>query len=925
MFHSFVKPYKFLRTEPKFNDSEKSILENNLLGNEPLMNSIACPLHKAALRTPHIRGDYESYRNMSDFAPVTEIERKKMVLLERNLDYSVLLSKVDYASMRDGNENNTNKTTGGKLCGGFGDISQDNLPVFVAEKKQLKKDLRKVGMKFMEFPTLDMSNEFSTHWTRSAGTDCQINTFSIKNAKKFSMNHYKLDFLRYVELRDQGCSSGTRCSERAFAQMVEEVHENNKYMYELNYNDYREMRSAFEREYQFQKINDDESDIRHLFFKSPDMSQINVSFKKKQIPSQYGSTTVRETLGIDSRLLKKKNFQNLDCPPICIPSILRDGPADFHCVYFEGHNAMGQLENWLTIIIVRENERAEYVQRYASPNTYFVSLPDRTPIPDLTGVANTKGYSAGDSKYYCWRVSNWLHTLWKTPDSQRKCIIMDDQVAPFGHQVPNFRSNARFKPTSKKFKHFNETSGNRKNDQYRFRTTLFDEQGHNMMYLGNTRWYLPHAAVFMYMTKTCEIMDTAIVCMTSTITTRDFPLSRNPKSNVVWAIDLHKMNSVFHSSDDYHIEAPIIPAYQAGEDLFMHVLIKNRELRSVNLNTIRWRSETSGGGTCGRGGIKPFQPILKYHSLSNVLHWDWDDIIFRKVNKIPELSNKTSSDVVISELPIIWGADRIVYKYDNSAQKKQLMVVWVEKNGIIFKAMIEDVEEPCWFGDEDIADSKLSIYNAYAPRHIFTNIAVKLLIKCLEKQSNAKSTVPKKKAVPAEAPSEQDDWPHDLKHVGPIKLHNASVLKLRQECKLRGIKISSGAQTKTCISKLLDWKKTQQEGESKTADGQITCKRPVQKTPKSDLELRLAAKKSKKKWHEPKVGDRCCIVYKGRSSEYEDGVEKYEGIIERIKKVKTKSKTKLEITILFDDEDRETFLPGTFSKENFENISWWYV
>lgn len=707
-----------------------------MLASDVFMDDIACPLHKAAIRTRHIIGEYKSYKTMENFRPVTDEERQQMVLLERNLDFCILKSRVDRLHTRDGNENNSVKYSTGRTCSRFGDIPAEVYAgAFEEEEANIRAVCDRLSATFIDFPTVDMRNEFSVHWSREGYDDCKFNSFTLADAKKFAMNHYAYDFERYKQLRDSGESSKS-----AFGIVVTEENASNSF--DMDQKAISSTKKSFENEYKLQgKKGIDDQDVKHVYFIKPVSHKLSVAFEPHVVQSQYGTLTVEETLGIDTRLLDVKRFANLDCPPICIPSILRSGSADFHCVYFEGHNTMGQLKNWATIVVVREDERDEYVRRYASPHTYFVSLEDRDPKWALRGVANPKGYSAGDSKYYCWRISNWLHTLWNTPDEKRKCIIMDDQVSPFGHQVPEFPVNEFKAATNKKFSYYNTHVDN---DQYRFRASLFDRKRHNMMFGGNARWYVSHATAFMYMDRVCDIMDAAIVCMTSTVSQQDFPLSANPRSNVVWCIDLNKMNAALHTGDEHHIECAIHPAYQAAEDTFMHMIIKNRALRSVNLNTIRWRNPTTGGGTCGRGGIRPFQPIIKYHELSSLLQYK-EHIKIRKVSSMPLLTGRKSNrHVTVRSLEPVWGADQIIYqsKFDATLSskkrkpgkcrgKERLLGLWVKKNNVIYNAQINpNAEKPCWIGDSNIQDSQLSIKNAYAPRHIFTNLAIHLLAKC---------------------------------------------------------------------------------------------------------------------------------------------------------------------------------------------------
>lgn len=852
------------------------------------LDEIACPLHKAAIQTKHIKGEYTSYNTMNDFRPVTEEERKQMVLLEKNLDFCVLRSRIDYENKRDGNENNSIKASSGRRCPPYGDISSEYKKEFKAQEKLIKSECEELKQTFIEFPSIDMRNEFSTHWKRQ-DDDCEKNSFTLKHAKTFDLNHFKYNFDRYKQLRD-GDTSLTSIA--AFRQSIEEIRDKSDYWYETDPNNYAEIRGSFEVEYklrQNRKIKP--SDSRHLFFTSPDIESVGVNFVDKIIPSRYGLETIKERLGIDSRLLHKENFTNLDCPPICIPSIARSGTADFHCVYFESQNAMGQLNKWVTIIVVRKSEREEYAQRYASPHTFIVSLEERDKKVLLQGIANTAGYSAGDSKYYCWRIANWLHDEWGTPDNRRRCVIMDDQVAPFGHQVPIFTENEDYLgPKSKNYKYCNTDPKtneyiNPENNQYEFRTTLVDKRGHNLMYSGNSRWYLTHAATFMYMDRVCDVMKAAIVCMTSGVQKQDFPLSPNPKSNVVWFIDLDKMNKALHTEDEHHIECGIHPAYQAGEDLFMHVINKNRNLRSVKCNTIRWRSRTTGGGTCGRGGIKPFQPIVKYWELSTILQYNDNAVKIAKVQTIPNLTTGTTKKHQIKEITPVWGADKIVYKHVNNTGecKDQLLNIWVKKGNIIFKASLNvNAENPCYFGSKTVIDSKLTLSNPYAPRHIFTNIAMQLLTKCIAAKQHKKQKHKKHK-----------------KH--------SQIRYPFTDCK-QGYVYSD--QDGDNIYYLRDGRVDVYDSFFVPLDNNFMTRQQFASVNKDAILSEIGQYSEKDVYHEPEQGDNIRYLF-----EDDDGINKwYNGVIIRVDSG--------EYTVKYDSDAEPTLhRPGTFSKNNF-NKHW---
>lgn len=337
-----------------------------------------------------------------------------------------------------------------------------------------------------------------------------------------------------------------------------------------------------------------------------------MSWKPQKVKSTFQGKTVTETLSFDARLLKKRS---LDVPMICMPSIFRKGEADFHCVYFEGNNAMGQLEkqglNFATVIIVREDQKEEYAQRYYSDHTFFVALDERKKY-------KTKGYSAGDSKFYCYRVAEYLYDKWKTPAGRgkRRVLIMDDQMQPFTHQIPIFKGNTaiRTKGSLKVVKETYLDDGTPiEADTYEFRQTLKDETGVSMLHRGSSRFIITHAATLLYMNRVADITGAGLVCGSSDeAEVTNMPLRTNPYKNVVWLLDTEQASIDGFSS-------PLNPAYQAAEDTLMSQVLPSNGIRTVCCNTIRWRKPITGGGTCGRGkkgdGPKPYLPIIKYHEL----------------------------------------------------------------------------------------------------------------------------------------------------------------------------------------------------------------------------------------------------------------------------------------------------------------------
>lgn len=363
-----------------------------------------------------------------------------------------------------------------------------------------------------------------------------------------------------------------------------------------------------------QKFDEKYNDKENIDFKDYDKIMKDkyktIIWTERKVTSTFDNKEVTETLSFDSRLLEKKK---LGIPLICIPSILRSGVADFHTVYLEGDNALGQLEkdkkDFAVVLIVRQEQKEVYAKRYYSNHTYFVALDPRSMYEE-------KGYSAGDSKFYAYRVANELYDLWNTPKrkGKRRVLIMDDQVQPFTHQIPIYSKNKK-REKSKSIKPDKDTylSNGKliRNDTYQFRSDFKDETGASMMYSGNSRFLITHAAFIMYLNKVADITGAGLVCASSDEAERtSMVLRTTPYKNIVWLFDLEKSKIPGFST-------PIPPAYRAAEDTMMSNVLISHGIRVVTCNTMRFRKSVTGGGTSGRNKNKPnpFTPIIAYHEL----------------------------------------------------------------------------------------------------------------------------------------------------------------------------------------------------------------------------------------------------------------------------------------------------------------------
>lgn len=612
------------------------------------------PLHKAAMQ-----------HNFLEEIPIvsktklTPQELEELIHLEKIMDLHVL-----EARMRDENKNFT--------CNLRGNLSKTNKRAIEQEKRKLKKKW------WIDFPMVDMVNGFGVHWYyKQSKKECKINSFAMRDAVHYALNNVTMSYDKYRELdgdygelveEEAGIKKKNKYLEGDYIEVYDDCevdiggkmtnikgqygkflkYKRNKctimlidpptivrngvnvclsdvidvnpsclrvvekhWVLDQAYygnnrirNKFNEMLQGWNDETAFQfKDYEEEMNDRYT----------GIRWSSKLVSSTFGEEIVSETLSFDQRLLSKKT---LDVPMICIPSIFRQGEADFHCLYFEGHNAMGQLEDkkmdFATIVIVREDEKEEYAKRYYSDHTFFVAL-------DVRERYEIKGYSAGDSKFYCYRIAEYLYDLWKTPKMQgkRRVLIMDDQMQPFTHQIPIFKKNdksvkaASLEPKKETFLDDGTTI---EADTYKFRSELKDEQNVSMMYRGNSRFVITHAAYLMYLNKIADITGAGLVCASGDeAESTNMPLRTAPYKNIAWLFDTEVVNA-----------PPIHPAYQAAEDMMMSRVLFSRGVRVVTANTMRWRKSVTGGGTCGRNqsGPKPFTPIIKYHELAKVCSFE---------------------------------------------------------------------------------------------------------------------------------------------------------------------------------------------------------------------------------------------------------------------------------------------------------------
>jgi len=685
---------------------------------------IVYPMHQLAVNTNFLS---DQYPGLYDTIEVSEEEAKLLADLEQNMDFCVLKARMDNADIRNENtsiaaEQKSSDRQGdddkekGDLCGARGDISNRNRNKFAREKAK--------HTNWIDFPMANLNDEFGPHWSREDET-CQSNSFTYKDPSHFSLNNVRFSYRRFKEIMDREDNKSSDTYKRAFFHVIypgedwkafKKKPKDEQYeMYgQAAYSSFRMRKKFIE---QYERDQDDNDPLLDIVFSAPTPpSDIAVEFEQIVIANRFGDDSVTETLQFDTRLLhneNRKDFRELEVPPILMGTILRKGTADFHCVYFEDKNAMGQLDKWATILIVRPGEIDEYVRRYTSEHTYFIQLPVRKAGAD----EKSQGYSAGDSKYYCWRVADWLHEHWAQGLSaqkkrryyaqKRRCIIMDDQMNPFVHQAP------RFTPGYKIPKH------------YAFRASIKDKVGVSMIDRPNIRFIIPHAAAFMYANNVANITQAGLICMNSKeADIHDSPLCNRPFANAVWFINIDVMSKKLAKKP--FLQSALQPAYQAAEDTLMRAVCTDRNIRMVVCSTVRWRKQQAGGGTCGRACVKetspnPYRPVIKYRDLAKMYTFsDAKGITMMRTSKI----NKTAR-IVRDCAPLeLYALDskRITFRTRSIMMNHR---VWIRYKGLLYKTTVEKKAQVSWNKGETY--EQINFSNAYTPRHIISVFIFKMM------------------------------------------------------------------------------------------------------------------------------------------------------------------------------------------------------
>ena len=197
-----------------------------------------------------------------------------------------------------------------------------------------------------------------------------------------------------------------------------------------------------------------------------------------------------------------------------------------------------------------------------------------------------------------------------------------------------------------------------------------------------------------------------------------------------------------------------------------------------------------------------------------------------------------------------------------------------------------------------------------------------------------------------EEEEEEQILPYNLHYINEARLEQLPLQTLRDECKKREIKNSSGAHKKTCISKLLKWKKAQKGGQSRRDLGESKVQRPSKPQDPSKvtwktwlkgagrqftkakygedwIRIRSEAYEAAKSpgltaiaWHEPKVGDFVRMNWL-----LDDGSNGwFHGEIKKI----TVGKKRSVITVKWREGGKDKLFPNAFLKKNYGK-EWNYI
>jgi hypothetical protein len=321
------------------------------------------------------------------------------------------------------------------------------------------------------------------------------------------------------------------------------------------------------------------------------------AFENVQLVARYGTKQANIRCKQDRRLRTVK-FDELDVPSVWIPSIRKQIGLDekHHCLNLSHANQLGQCGNYAVVVVVRAAELEWYYTHFYSANTYFVAI-DR---PELNHK-DARTFCVGDAKNVAFLAAHKLGC--------KRMVLMDDGVHGFEHNsIVSFDDDGHL-----------HTGVDREG--------LVDMAKVDMTHKDNQRFPMTWSTAFMVMSDTMDITNAALVASAtdkhaqegehcSEFINRSTMVGKLP--NQVWMLDVDKITRDINKNlpPKHYIQSPLHPAYQAGEDVLMNMVLFQRGFRVETIRSFRHRKWA--GGTCSvkNGELwNPFLPLVKYRDI----------------------------------------------------------------------------------------------------------------------------------------------------------------------------------------------------------------------------------------------------------------------------------------------------------------------
>jgi hypothetical protein len=325
--------------------------------------------------------------------------------------------------------------------------------------------------------------------------------------------------------------------------------------------------------------------------------QYKDAFVKVTISATYSGKTEPIVCVQDKRLVSALR-RKLDVPSVWIPSIRKQigNEEKHHCLNLTHVNQLGQCGEYVVVVVVRQKELEWYYENFYNANTYFVAIKR----PELKHT-EARTFCVGDAKNFAFLTAQSLGC--------KRIVLMDDGIHGFEHNsIVSFDDRGKFHTGMD-------------------RNGLVDMDGVEMTSNNNQRFPITWSTAFMALSDTMDITGAALVASDtkphaqkgehcSEFINRYSAAGKLP--NQVWMLDVAKITRNLNKNlpVKHHIQSPLHPAYQAGEDVLMNMVLFQRGLRVETITSIRHRKWA--GGTCSikNGELwNPFLPLVKYRDI----------------------------------------------------------------------------------------------------------------------------------------------------------------------------------------------------------------------------------------------------------------------------------------------------------------------